>query len=171
MWDVTTVAGKTSASAWPRATSADLPAIQNLHHQIVPPLLQPIEPAPRRATGFICREGGLCHASTSAGLHGIVVFPLFHPDTTDAAERLSSLIKCLPNRSARPVYVCVRTYQAWLEHVLEDLGAKAGPQQVIMVKHMARLLKDEQAVLARQPAQVSMQTSRVSRLQEKKQSR
>ena len=67
------------------------------------------------------------------------------------------------------MYVCVRTYQAWLEHVLEDLGAKPGPQQAIMVKHMTRLVKEEQAVRARQPAGVSVQPSRVSRIQEKKQ--
>ena len=67
------------------------------------------------------------------------------------------------------MYVCVRTYQAWLEHVLEDLGAKPGPRQAIMVKHMTRLVKEEQAVRVRQPAGVSVQPSRVSRIQEKKQ--
>ena len=169
MWDVTPIGNVTAHPAWPRARSVDLPAIQSLHHQIVPPLLQPIEPAPRRASGFICSDGGLCYASTSTGVHGVVVFPLIHPDAKDAAAKLSSLLGCLPNRAGRPVYVCVRTYQAWLEHVLEDLGAKPGPQQAIMVKHMTRLVKEEQAVRARQPAGVSVQPSRVSRIQEKKQ--
>jgi len=26
------------------------------------------------------------------------------------------------------IYVCVRSYQAWLESILEDLGAQAGPR-------------------------------------------
>jgi len=169
MWDVGALMGASGNTGWPRAKSINLLTIQNLHHQIVPPLLQPIEPAPRRAAGFICSEGGPCYASTSTGLNGVVVFPLIHPDTTDVAGKLSALIHCLPNRGGRPVYVCVRTYQAWLEHVLEDLGAKPGPQQVVMVKHMTRLVKEEQAVRARQPAGVSVQPSRVSRFEEKKQ--
>jgi hypothetical protein len=168
MWDVSGLEEATDNGQWPRAKSVNLPAIQSLYHQIVPPLLQPIEPAPKRATGFICSEGGPCYASTSTGMNGVVVFPLIHPDATDVAEKLSALISCLPNRGGRPIYVCVRTYQSWLEHVLEDLGARPGPQQAIMVKHLARMVRDEQTVRARQPAGVTVQPSRVSRLQEKK---
>ena len=170
MWDASSLAGSSTGTQWPRATSVNLQAIQNLHHQIVPPLLQPIEPAPRRAAGFICSGGGPCYAQTSTGLNGIVVYPLIHPDATDVAGKLSGLINCLPNRGGRPIYVCVRTYQAWLEHVLEELGARQGPQQAIMVKHMARLVKDEQAVRARQPAGVSVQPSRMSHYEENKKS-
>jgi hypothetical protein len=168
MWDVSEMKTNAPRAKWRRARSVHLPGIQNLHQQIVPPLLQPVEPAPRRASGFICNEGGTCHADTSTGLNGIVVFPLMHPDANDAAEKLSSLIHGLPGRGARPVYVRVRTYQAWLERVLEEMGAKPGPQQAVMVKHMTRPVKEEQTVLARQPARVSLQPSRVSRLEEKK---
>ena len=150
----------------------DLPAIQNLYHQIVPPLLQPIEPAPRRASGFICSEGGPCYASTSTGLNGVVVFPLIHPDATDV-PRQAAIVDPSACRiaAARPVYVCVRTYQSWLEHVLEDLGAKPGPQQAVMVKHMTRLVKEEQAVRARQPAGVTVQPTRMSHLVNKSRQR
>jgi hypothetical protein len=146
----------------------DLPAIQNLHHQIVPPLLQAVEPIPKRAVGFICSEGGTCFASIATGLQGVVVFPLIHPDATEVAAKLRSLIQHLPSRGGRPVYVCVRTYQAWLEGVLEDLGGVCGTQQAIMVKHLTRLVKEEQSVLATQPARVSVQASRVSRFQNEK---
>lgn len=162
MWDVSALGEPQRTVGWPRARSVDLPAIQSLYHQIVPGLLQPIEPAPRRASGFICNQGGPCFASTSTGLSGVVVFPLIHPDATDVPNKLRALIHGLPNRGGRPVYVCVRTYQSWLEHVLEDLGARPGPQQAVMVKHMTRLLKEEQAVRARQPAGVSVQTTRLS---------
>jgi hypothetical protein len=170
MWDVSALIAADTDNKWPRAQSVNLPAIQNLYHQIVPPLLQPVEPAPRRAVGFICSEGETCYASSSSGLMGIVVFPLIHPDATDVPAKLLSLIRHLPNRGGRPVYVCVRTYQAWLEHVLEDLGARPGPQQAIMVKHLARLVKEEQAVRAAQPARVSVQASRASRIEAKKKS-
>jgi hypothetical protein len=168
MWDVTAMEGKKETNLWPRAQSENLPTIQNLYHQIVPPLLQPIEPMPRRPAGFICGDRGICYATVYRGLNGIVVFPLMHPDATDVAEKLQSLIQNLPNRAGRPVYVCVRTYQAWLEHVLEDLGARPGPQQAVMVKHLARVLKEPQAVLARQAAQMRVQPSRMTRIEQKK---
>jgi hypothetical protein len=163
MWDVSALPESGGNSGWPRARSVDLPAVQSLYHQIVPPLLQPIEPAPRRAAGFICPQGGPCYASTSTGMSGIVVFPLIHPDATDVSEKIRALIQSLPNRGGRPVYVCVRTYQAWLEHVLEDLGARPGPQQAVMVKHMTRLVKEEQMVRAPQPAGITVQPTRLSR--------
>jgi hypothetical protein len=47
------------------------------------------------------------------------------------------LLLSLPNRRSRPVYICVRSYQSWIEHNLENLGALAGPQQAVMVKHLA----------------------------------
>jgi len=164
MWDVSTLKDMQGKAGWPRARSVDLPWIQSLYHQIVPALLQPIEPAPRRTSGFICNQGGPCYASTSTGLNGVVVFPLIHPDATDVPDKLQSLIHCLPNRGGRPMYVCVRTYQSWLEHVLEELGAMPGPQQAVMVKHMTRLVKEEQAVRARQPAGVTVQPTRVSHI-------
>jgi hypothetical protein len=167
MWDVSALGGLGAKPSWPRARSVDLPAVQSLYHQIVPPLLQPIEPAPRRASGFICNQGGPCYASTSTGMSGVVVFPLIHPDAANVPDKIRSLIECLPNRGGRPVYVCVRTYQSWLEHVLEDLGAKPGPQQAVMVKHMTRLVKDEQAVRARQPAGVTVQPTHMSRFDHK----
>lgn len=170
MWDASALDASDANSAWPRVRSADLPAIQNLYHQIVPPLLQPVEPMARRAVGFICSEGGVCYAATASGFNGVVIFPLMHPDAGDVPAKLSSLIRRLPNRRGRPVYVCVRTYQAWLERVLEDLGAKPGPPQAVMVKHLAHLVKEEQTARAPQPARVSVQPSRVSHIEEKKQS-
>ncbi|MCI0553850.1 MAG: hypothetical protein L0287_23115, partial [Anaerolineae bacterium] len=68
----------------------------------------------------------------------------------------------------RPVYVRVRSYQAWLEPVLADLGAKGADRQAVMVKHLARLVKEEQAVRATQPAGVRVQPSQANRVERKK---
>ena len=153
---------------WQRVDSDDLGTIQSLYHQIVPPLLQPLEPMPKRASGFICNEGAKCHVNTSSGMLGIVLLPLIHPETSDVSAKLLALFKHLPNRGGRPIYFCVRSYQAWLEPVLEDLGAKSTARQAVMVKHLTRLVKDEQAVRVTQPAGVSVQPSRVSRMDGKK---
>jgi hypothetical protein len=144
-----------------------LNSIQNLHHQIVPPLLQPIESPPKQATGWMCNEGAKCYVSLSQGVYGIVLSPLIHPEATDVSAKLASLIANLPDRRNRPVYICVRSYQAWLEPVLADLGAQAGNRQAVMVKHLAHLVKDAQTVTA-VPSGVSIQPSRVSRADGKK---
>lgn len=168
LWDVSSITGAGDRSAWMRAQSMDLPAIQSLYHQIVPPLLQAVEPLPRRAGGFLCNEGAKCHVSLSSGMAGIVLAPLIHPDAVNVGASLSALIGELPNRGTRPVYLCVRSYQTWLEPVLEDLGALAGPCQAVMVKHLARIIKDEQTVKAVQRAGASVQPSHVSRIEGKK---
>jgi hypothetical protein len=138
--------------------------VQSVNHQIVPPLLQAVEPVPKQPSGFICSQGMRAHVSISTGIAGIVLFPLIHPEATDVSSKLTSLIRSIPNRGGRPVYICVRSYQAWLEPVLEDLGASATDRQAIMVKHLARLVKDEQAVRAKQPANVSVPASGMSRM-------
>ncbi len=165
IWDVTVLTAGNSNIQWLRVHDINLPGIQNLYHQIVPPLLQPVEPAPRRAVGFMSNEGVKCYVSTSSGMIGIVLFPLIHPEAADVGAKLLSFIRHLPNRGGRPVYICVRSYQAWLEHILEDLGAKAGARQAVMVKHLTRLIKEEQGVKAAQPVGVTVQPSRVSRME------
>jgi hypothetical protein len=168
LWNLSSITEAGQRSVWTRAREVDLPAIQSLYHQIVPPLLQPVEPMPRRAAGFICNEGVRCHVGLSSGTAGIVLAPLIHPDAAEVGASLSTLLHGLPNRGTRPVYLCVRSYQTWLEPALEDLGALAGPQQAVMVKHLVRILKDEQAVKVVQPAGVSVQPSRVSHIEGKK---
>lgn len=165
MWDVSDLAETGSSSSWTRVKSVDLHSVQNLYHQIVPPLLHPVEPLPRKPLGWMCNEGAKCYVSMTHGVYGIVLTPLIHPEATNVSGKLSSLISHLPDRRGRPVYVCVRSYQAWIEPVLEDLGAKAAERQAVMVRHLARLVKDAALARATQPAGVSVQPSRVNRVE------
>ena len=166
MWDVSDIAPASRAVEWTRVKPVHMSAIQSIYYQIVPPLLQPIEPQPKAALGWLCTEGEKSYVSASQGAHGIVLLPLIHPEAMDASEKLASLISNLPDRRNRPVYVCVRSYQAWLEPVLADLGAKGADRQAVMVKHLAHLVKDGQTAPA-VPSGVSVQPSRVSRVQQK----
>lgn len=152
IWDVSHISAPASSSRWQKAQSVNLPAIQSLFHQIVPPLLQPVEPTPKRASGLVCNEGARCYVSLSQGVAGALASPLIHPEATGVPEKLRALVAEIPNRRGRPVYLCVRSYQAWLEPVLEDLGALSGPRQAVMVKHLARMVKEEQLMRATQPA-------------------
>lgn len=162
IWDVSNISIPESSGNWAPTQSVNLPSVQSLYHQIVPPLLQPIEPAPKRASGMVCAESSRCYVNIVSGVYGIVLTPLIHPEAKDVAQKLSSLLSELPDRRGRPVYMCVRSYQAWLEPVIEDLGGKAAPRQAVMVKHLARMVKEEQTVRAAQPAGVSVQPSHLT---------
>ncbi len=163
MWNVSEITEADSGSDWTRVKSVHLPSVQSLYHQIVPPLLHPFEPQPKFPTGWMCNEGVKCYVSMVHGVYGIVLTPLIHPEATDVSRKLASLINNLPDRRNRPVYLCVRSYQAWLEPVLADLGAQGADRQAVMVKHLARLVKEEQTVPA-VPSGARVQPLQVSRV-------
>jgi hypothetical protein len=168
MWDVSNVSGADNGPQWTRLGPVHLSAMQSLYHQIVPPLLQTVESLLSHPRGFLSTDGMKCYVNLNSGVYGILLTPLIHPEAVEVGAKLAALIRDLPNRGERPIYLCVRSYQAWLEPVLEDLGARAGERQAVMVKHLARIIKDEQAVRAAQPGGVSVQPSRVSRIEGKK---
>jgi len=167
MWEISGETESTSSLDWARVRSIHLPAVQSLFHQIVPPLLHPIEPQPKTPIGWISNDGAKCYVSVTHGVHGIVLTPLIHPEAANVSAKLEELISNLPDRRNRPVYVCVRSYQAWLEPVLADLGARPGNRQAVMVKHLARLVKDALAS-STVPSGVTVQPSRVSHVEGKK---
>lgn len=167
IWDLSQASVDENHTAWQKAQATDLPAIQALFHQIVPPLLQPVEPTPKRASGLVCNDGARCYVSLSKGAVGILLTPLIHPETTGVPAKIGALLRHIPIRRNRPVYLCVRSYQAWLEPALEDLGAKSGPRQAVMVKHLVRMVKDEQAIRAAQPSASAIQASHIHHAQVK----
>jgi hypothetical protein len=164
MWDVSQIekTGSAETSAWRRMRATDLTAVQSLHYQIVPPLLHPIEPAPKRIVGFVHDHDIKCYAGVTSGMYGIVLTPLIHPEERGVIEKISALIHNLPDRRGRRVYLNVRSYQTWLESALEDLGAQPSERQAVMVKHLARLVKE--GVPARAvPSSVRVQPSQITR--------
>ena len=162
MWNVSEIVQTGKAFQWTRVKSVHVPSVQNLYHQIVPPLLQPVEPQPKIPIGWMCNDGVKCYVSVTHGVYGIVLTPLIHPDATDVGAKLASLISHLPDRRNRPVYICVRSYQAWLEHILADLGAQGADRQAVMVKHLVHMVKEGQTATT-VPQGVTVQPSRVSR--------
>lgn len=164
LWDVSELekTGTGRSAGWRRVQSLDLPIIQSLHYQIVPPLLHPIEPAPNRLIGFIHKDVK-CYANVTSGMYGIVLTPLIHPEEHNVSEKISALIESLPDRRGRRVYLNVRSYQTWLEPVLADLGAKPSERQAVMVKHLAKLIK-ENAKARVAPSNGTVQASQISRV-------
>jgi hypothetical protein len=164
MWDVSKLRTLNDTKDWKRARSVNRPALQSLYHQIVPQLMHPVEPLSKNARGLICDGAVKCYVNLASGAQGIVLTPLIHPEATDVEAKLTSLLNCIPERRGRPVYLCVRSYQAWLEPALADMGARSAPRQAVMVKHLAKYIKEPQTAPA-VPSGVSVQPSRVSRMQ------
>jgi hypothetical protein len=136
------------AGLWRQADDMDWPAIQSLYSQIVPALLQPVESLPKQVSGLVCRpEGNLqAYISFKTGPAGIWVQPLIPPDSTCVADQMAGLARGATGWQSRNIYVGVRSYQAWLEAVLEDLGAECGPRQAVMVRRLAKPIKEFQSV-------------------------
>src|SRR5262245_4898129 len=91
MWDVSEVTDADSSSDWTRVRSVNLPAVQSLYHQIVPPLLQPLESQPKTPLGWMSNDGPKCYVSTVHGTHGIVLTPLIHPEASDVSAKIAPL--------------------------------------------------------------------------------
>jgi hypothetical protein len=152
IWKLNEVEGPAQEDLWNETVDLDLIPIQGLHNLIVPAMLQPIEPMPRYASGLVCRQSGEIQAAVNLvyGPAGIMAQPLIHPDAACLPEWLSAMLASIPNRRNRPVYVCVRSYQAWLESMLEELGASAGERQAVMVRHLSVRKFAEEALPVKQ---------------------
>jgi hypothetical protein len=134
---------------WRQAAETDWPAVQSLYGQIVPALLHPVEVLPKQVMGLVCSEGNLqAYVAVNSGPKGVWIQPIVPPDSDCVSEQLAGLTNAVSDWREKPLFVCVRSYQAWLESVLEDLGAEAGPRQAVMVRRLAKLQKVEEKVSA-----------------------
>ena len=141
IWQLSKIAGRSQPpSGWRDAISQDAIAIRSLYNNLVPGMVQQIEPLiAKRPRGMVYYQDGELRAYVEIkyGRRGIWVQPFIHPDAEDVPERLAGLLVKIHYRSSRPVYICVRSHQSWLEALIEDLGAAASPRQAVMVKHLA----------------------------------
>ena len=145
IWQMTGFTDREAASEfWRTATSQDVLAIRGLYNNLTPGLVQQVEPfTTQRPKGVVHYKAGdlLAYVELKYGHRGIWAQPFVHPDIEDVAGLLEDLFQKVPNRRSRPVYICVRSYQAWLEPLIEELGVEAGPRQAVMVKHLAQVQK------------------------------
>ena len=142
IWRLSAMAdGRGKTSTWRRITYQDEFAARTLYNELVPALVQQVEPAPRhRQRGQVNYSNGDLsgYASITSGPSGIWTQPFIHPETDRTEVHLGDLLRALGPSEARPAYVSVRSYQGWLEQVLEDLGGEEGPRQAVMVKRTAQ---------------------------------
>jgi hypothetical protein len=121
-------------------TSSDQLGILALICATVPPLLQGIAAPSSEMAGWVYRKNGRIEAyiGVSEGSQGIYLLPFIHSDISSEAEvLLTALIQRLERASKLPIYVCVRSYQSWLNSIMERMAFEELLEQAVMVKHLA----------------------------------
>lgn len=141
IWKLAGQQGLNSVGAhWRTAVSGDAAAIRSLYFDVVPGLVQQVEPFDiQRPRGLVYDAGGEVQAYVELryGRRGIWAQPFVHPDAEGIIESLVDLFHNIPSRHSRPVFICVRSYQSWLEQWILEAGAESGPRQAVMVKYLA----------------------------------
>jgi hypothetical protein len=122
-------------------TPQDEPAVRTLYQTLVPPLVQTAEPYPgpdvRR---LVYRYNGemIAYIESNSGPRGIYLKPIIHPAAENPLELLSETIKLFQGLG-KPVYLQMRSYQAWLTPFLEELKAETSIHFALMVRRLAVL--------------------------------
>jgi hypothetical protein len=130
----------TVTSGWRSSGRQDEAGIRFLYANLVPGMVQQVEMLPTgRLRGLVYYRGTelLAYVDLTYGLHGILAQPFIHPDAEDLPETLLQLLQSMPDLYSRPLYVRVRSYQLWLEPMLDRNGAHPSAAQAVMVRHLA----------------------------------
>jgi hypothetical protein len=138
---------------WRSEFGADRAAVHFLYANLVPALVQQIEPPPRRGSrGLAYWQGGelLGYLDVARGPLGTWVQPYFHPAVEPTQALLVEFLASGPISRTRPVFICVRSYQGWMNSLLERLGFELCASQAVMVKRLAASVR--RPALARLPA-------------------
>ena len=144
---------------WRLESDADASAIRNLYHNLVPGLVQQVENPPTSSNrnlvhwdhnellGFIDLEDGP---------RGIWGQAYIHPAVDQVQELMTSLLRHVELTHKKPLYFCVRSYQAGLSLSLHDLGFQPCSDQAVMVKRLTASMHQQvpaalPAIEGRQP--------------------
>jgi hypothetical protein len=128
-----------SLHLWEPMTAQDEPNVRSLYQTLVPPLVQTAEPYPgpdvRR---LIYRNNGelVAYVESNGGAKGIYLKPIIHPAAESPQALLAELIKIFQDLG-RPVYLQMRSYQAWLTPFLSELNAATSLHFALMVRRLA----------------------------------
>ena len=128
------------------ATRADVIPVSTLYSNIVPRLVQQVEPGPQHIErGYVLDHGGelVAYLDVRRGPQGIWVEPFLHPEAYDlSAAVLSACLQLVPSRKEKPLYLCVRRYQDWLQEVVARAGFEALGSQAVMVKRLVARINE-----------------------------
>ncbi len=124
-----------------RATPADEWDLSLLYANIVPRIIQLVEPAPSGAQLediWILREKGelVAYIVFTAGPTGTWLRLFIHPNAQTRGEDIvRAALGIIPPKIDHPIYCCVRRYQSWVQPVLDKTGFRHISSQAMMVRH------------------------------------
>lgn len=128
------------AANWHPMTAVEEPNVRSLYQTLVPPLVQTSEVYPgtdiprliyQNASGDI-----VAYVESLSGPKGIYLKPIIHPSIEKVDELLLGLAAIFQGLG-KPVYLQMRSYQAWITAALEDMGALTTVHFALLVRHLA----------------------------------
>ncbi len=123
------------------AARADAIPVTTLYSNLVPRLVQQVEPGPQQIErGYVFEAGGevLAYLDVRRGPQGIWVEPFIHPEAYYQSEAVMlACLQLVAGRKDKPIYVCVRRYQDWLQAVMARVGFAPLGSQAVLVKRLA----------------------------------
>lgn len=124
---------------WQIALPADDPQLKMLYQSLVPPVVQAAEAYSNGGTRRLVyreKEEIVAYVESSAGPNGLYLRPLVHPSVIDSDVMFGELVGQFADLG-QPVYLQVRSYQAWLLDALESIGGEVSEHFTLLVKHLA----------------------------------
>ena len=124
---------------WETMTSRGEPSVRSLYQTLVPPLVQAAEPySGADIHRLVYRNNGemVAYVESSSGPKGIYLKPIIHPAVENPQELLVELVHIFDGLG-KPIYLQMRSYQAWLTSFLEKLPAETSVHFALMVRHLA----------------------------------
>lgn len=120
--------------------SSDRIGVLSLIGNTVPRMLQQVATPPGDMEGLVYRKNDRIEAyvGVSEGGNGVYLLPFIHPDSMEQAANIIEAAIARIDRCAKvPIYVCVRSYQSWLNQILDGLDFEEWAEQAVMVKQIA----------------------------------
>jgi hypothetical protein len=130
--------------AWRSIRRTDYAAVLALYHNLVPPLVQQIEPPPSRGRDCLVHWGQeevMGYLQLQHGPLGSWIQPFFHPSVENPEDLLKPVLRQVSNDRNRPLYISMRSYQGWMDGMLHRLGFDAWQDQAVMVKHLVATVR------------------------------
>jgi hypothetical protein len=120
--------------------------INVLYSNIVPGMIQSVEPGPPLQTGrnWVLREEdeltAYVHVQRGPVADWMRLF--IHPNARTKPRRIiAAALHAQPPTIDHPVFCCVRRYQSWLLSALEKSGFRPWGSQAVMVKHIVQQVR------------------------------
>lgn len=131
-------ASDAQAKKWRIAGSADDAQIRALYQALVPPVVQAAESwSGEDVRRLVYQEENeiLAYVESSSGPQGLYLRPVVHPSEMNAQDLITGLGSQFKDLG-QPVYLQVRSYQAWLLDALERIGGEEALRFSLLVKHL-----------------------------------